>query len=95
MGTVKLGDATLQLNANTGPIIFFEMAPNFGHVVGVIDIALVTTRATSGDDGKVVRQAEVVANLRCTRQGALDLKSALEGALLMLEPVENPEGKAN
>lgn len=93
--TIPLGDAKLVVKPTQSPVITFEFAPTFGHVVGLIDVCLVISRAAIGPNGTSIREAEVVANLRCTRAGAIDLREALDKALLMLEPVENPEGPAN
>lgn len=94
-GKMKFGDADIVLDDNQGPIIFFELAPSFGHIAGIIDVCLATTRAKPGVDGSVTREATVVANLRCSAIGARELRDALNGALLMLEPVEKPDGPAN
>lgn len=74
---------------SSGPIIVFEIAPSFGHVLGLIDICLVATRIVPGIGSQTVREAAVVANLRCTAAGAISLRDALNGALLMLEPVRH------
>lgn len=80
----------------TGPIIFFEATPTFGHIAGIIDVCLIATRASVGADGVSVREAEIVANLRCNAAAATDLRNALDQALLMLAPAEKPDpGKAN
>jgi len=45
------------------------------------------------------RQADVVpvavADLRCTAAAAIQLRDAIDKALLIGAPVQNPEGKAN
>lgn len=94
-GEVRIGPDILPIQPTQSPIITFELVPTFGHIVGLIDICLVATRAGVGAEGASTRRAEVVANLRCTKAGAIDLRNALNSALLMLEPVENPDGPAN
>ena len=92
--TVRIGSDVLRLADERGPIITFETAPTFGHILGLIDISLVVSRSVPGP-GQPTREAVVVANLRCTQAGAADLRDALNGALLMLQPVEKPDGPAN
>jgi hypothetical protein len=92
---MKFGDADIAIDDKQGQIIFFEMTPSFGHIAGIIDVCLATTRAKPGADGSVTREATIVANLRCTAIGARELRDALNGALLMLEPVEKPDGPTN
>lgn len=94
--TVNLGMEVLPfVGASDSPIIFFELVPTSGHIVGLIDICLVVTRTTVGVGGQTIREAVVAANLRCTKIGAIELRNAINAALFLLEPVENPEGKAN
>lgn len=92
---ILIGADLIPMSAERGPIITFEIAPNFGHVLGLIDVSLVISRAVQAADGSPTREAVQVANLRCTSAGATSLRDALNGALLMLAPVENPEGKSN
>lgn len=84
-----------QTSDERGPIIVFEAAPSFGYTNGLIDVCLVTTRIVPRIGSQTVREAAIVANLRCTAAGAISLRDALNGALLMLEPVENESGPAN
>ena len=90
---VQVGSDLINLAPERGPIITFEIAPNFGHILGLIDVSLVISRAVQAGDGSSTREAVQVANLRCTAAGATSLRDALNGALLMLQPVDNPEGK--
>lgn len=92
---ILIGADLIPVAADHGPIITFEIAPNFGHVLGLIDVSLVISRAVQSASGGPTREAVQVANLRCTATGAASLRDALNGALLMLQPVENPEGPKN
>ena len=79
----------------SAPIIFFEFCPTFGNHSGPINIMLaagiVMPSAGSGTD--VVPVA--VAHLRCTAAAAIQLREAIDKALLIGTPVQHPEGKAN
>jgi hypothetical protein len=79
----------------TAPIIFFEFCPTLGNNNGLINIMLaagiVLPTATTATD--VVPVA--VAHLRCTSTAAAQLRDALIAALLIGQPVDNPQGKPN
>jgi hypothetical protein len=62
---------------------------------GVIGITLTVTGNVPLADGSVATCAAVVAHLKCNIPAALSLRDALNQALLLAQPVENPEGKAN
>jgi hypothetical protein len=74
------------------PFIFYEGAPAFGFLNGVINITLAAGRTWVGPNG-IVNDHVVVAYLRGNIQAALSLKQALDSALLLAAPT--PEGKAN
>jgi hypothetical protein len=75
------------------PFIFYEVAPGFGVMNGVVNITLSANRTYVGANGAVVNEQVVVAYLRGNVQAALSLKAALDHALLLAAPT--PEGKAN
>jgi phosphohistidine swiveling domain-containing protein len=54
----------------------------------------VTGGIPTADEG-VTTCAAVVAFLKCNVPAAIALKGALESAILLAQPVENPEGKAH
>ncbi|WP_048756597.1 hypothetical protein [Afipia felis] len=64
-----------------------------GKGVGAKTVRACVARVVQAADGSSTREAVQVANLRCTSAGATSLRDALNGALLMLEPVDNPGGK--
>ena len=94
---------TKPLSENTGmtvvdgvhaPFIYFEEAPALGSSNGLIRVTLSAPDATLV--GGVVSSRQVVtAYLRTNIQGALALRNAIDAALLMASPVENPDGPAN
>jgi hypothetical protein len=77
------------------PIIYFEFCPTLGNNNGLINIMLATgivlPTATTATD--VVPVA--VAHLRCSTNAATQLRDALNAALLIGQPVDNPQGKSN
>jgi hypothetical protein len=74
------------------PFIFYEWAPAFGFMNGVVNITLAANRTYAGPDG-VVNEQVVVAYLRGSVQAALSLRKAIDDSLLLAAPA--PEGKAN
>ena len=75
------------------PFIFYEGAPAFGHTNGVINLTLVATRTCVGPDGAPKNDLVVVAYLRGNIQAAVNLRQAIDAALLLAAPTT--EGKAN
>jgi hypothetical protein len=74
------------------PFIFYDWAPTFGFMNGIVSITLAANRSTVGPEGLINDQV-VVAHLRGNIQAALSLRKALDDALLMAAPTR--EGKAN
>jgi hypothetical protein len=87
------GDVSGVASANA-PFIYFDGAPTFGFKEGIANITLEALRYVHAN-GKVISDKVIVAHLRMSLPGMLRLKSAIEGALLLAQPVENPEGKNN
>jgi hypothetical protein len=79
----------------SAPIIFFEFCPTYGNRNGLINIMLAAgiVMPSAGPGTDVVPVA--VAHLRCTAAAAIQLRDAIDKALLIGTPVQNPEGKAN
>jgi len=77
------------------PIIFFEFCPTLGNNNGLINILLAAgiVLPTASSATNVVPVA--VAHLRCTTVAAMQLRDAIDKALLMGQPVENPQGRSN
>jgi hypothetical protein len=77
------------------PFIFYENAPAFGFINGVVNITLSAHR-TFADAKGIVNEQVVVAYLRGNVQAALSLRQAIDSALLLAAPPpEGSEGKAN
>jgi hypothetical protein len=67
------------------PHVYFEGAPNFGFGNGIISITLAANRHLLRD-GAPVTDAIAIAHLRCNIPAAIELRSALDAALLLAAP---------
>jgi hypothetical protein len=72
------------------PYVYFEGAPNFGFVNGIIGITLAANRHLLRD-GDPVTDAVAIAHLRCNIPAAIELRSAIDAALLL---AARPKGSA-
>ena len=72
------------------PYIYFEGAPNFGFTKGVINVTLAANRHLL-TDGAPVRDVVATAHLRCNVPAAVELRNALDAALLL---AAQPQGGA-
>jgi hypothetical protein len=72
------------------PYIYFEGAPNFGFVHWIINITLAANRHLLRDSAPVT-DAVAIAHLRCNVPAAIELRNALDAALLLAAP---PQGGA-
>lgn len=77
------------------PIVYFDNAPSLSHMNGIIGVTLSVTGNVPVADGSIEVVASVVAHLKCNVAAATALRDAINSALLLAQPVENPEGKAN
>lgn len=69
------------------PYIFFEGAPNFGFNNGIVNVTLAATRHLLRD-GAPSSDIVAVAYLRCNALAALELRNALDSALLLATKTE-------
>lgn len=77
----------------TAPFVYFDAVSTFGNSNGIIRLALVAERQTLAHAAASAQSEFVtVAQLRCSVQAAINLRNALNDALLVGAPVE---GKAN
>jgi hypothetical protein len=65
------------------PFLYFEDAPAFGIMSGIVRITLEAGRLYTSNQGVVMQDRIVVAHLRMNIPAALALKRAIEGALLL------------
>jgi hypothetical protein len=75
------------------PFIFYEAAPVSSHLNGVINLTLSAMRTYIGPDGAPKNDVVVVAYLRGNIQAAINLREAINNALLLAAPAA--EGSAN
>jgi hypothetical protein len=95
-GTMNLGGEFVELSPIPMNVMYFEEAPSFSHMNGIIGVTLAVTGDVPDHSTETIKRcASVVAYLRCNIQAAMALRAALDGALLLAQPIENPEGKAN
>lgn len=71
------------------PVIYFDGAPNFGANSGIINVTLAMARHLSASD-TIASDILAVAHLRCSIPAAMDLRKALDDALLLAKPTEGP-----
>ena len=68
------------------PFIFYEAAPASGVTNGVVNITLSAHRTYGGAGGAIVNEQVVVAYLRGNVPAALNLRQAIDNALLLAAP---------
>jgi hypothetical protein len=69
------------------PYIFFEGAPSFGFANGIVNVTLAASRHLM-KDGVVASDVVAVAHLRCNAIAALELRNALDSAILLATKTE-------
>jgi hypothetical protein len=93
-GSIDMAGVMIPLSQIPLPFIYFDGAPALSHLNGVIGITLVATGTVPTQHG-ITNVASVVAHLKCNVPAAMALRAALDSALLLAQPVENPQGKSN
>lgn len=73
---VSVGDS------KNAPVIFFDGVSNLGNFHGIVNLTLVSSRNLMSD-GVVVSDIVAMAFLRCGIQGAIELRNAIDQALLL------------
>lgn len=63
------------------PFIYFDGSPNYGNSNGIVSVTLEAIRHTMGNNGSVIHDRVIVANLRCSPLVARQLRDALTLAL--------------
>src|SRR4051794_28553259 len=81
-------------NRNDVPIIiYFDIAPAYGVMSGIVQIELGARVLVPHQDDSVDVRFVTVGRLRCSATAATHLRNALDASLKMLEqPVPNPVG---
>ena len=94
-GSIDWGGTPVPLSQLPLPVIYFDGSPSLSHLNGIIGITLTVTGNVPTADGNILLCAAVVAHLKCNIPAAVALRGALDSALLLAQPVENPQGKSN
>lgn len=92
---MKIGTEDVVFSPLPLPVVYFDNAPSLSHLNGVIGITLSVSGNVPSPGEGVSLVASVVAHLKCSIPAALALKSAIESALLLAQPVEKPNGPSN
>jgi hypothetical protein len=80
-------------NRNDVPIIYFDIAPAYGVMSGIVQIELGARVLVPHQDDSVDVRFVTVGRLRCSATAATHLRNALDASLKMLEqPAPNPVG---
>jgi hypothetical protein len=94
-GVMQWGAGVVALQSTPLPVLYFDSAPSISHLNGVIGITLTVTGGAPTKNGGVDTVAAVAAYLKCNVPAAISLRAALDQAILLAQPVDNPSGKAN
>ena len=89
------GGKIIPLSQIPMPVIYFDAAPSLSHQNGIVGVTLIVTGNVPTSNGNIIQCASVVALLKCNIPAAISLRAALDSALLLAQPVQNPEGKSN
>jgi hypothetical protein len=74
------------------PIVYFEGAPSFGINNGIVNVTLAVVRNLPDGQGGIAQDVIAIGYLRCNVPGAIELRKALDDAILL---GAKTEGKAN
>lgn len=66
-----------------GPVVFFDQAPTFGHLNGVIEVTLTSRLLLPTTDGKVANEIVAAGHLRGSVAAMASLRAAIDAALKM------------
>jgi hypothetical protein len=76
---------TFLKNIAAAPYVYFDGAPCFGALAGVVEVTLAARTIAPKADNSTAIEASCVAHLRCPLHAAVSLRDALNQALAMLE----------
>ena len=80
-------------NRNDVPTIYFDIAPAYGVMSGIVQIELGARVLVPQPDDSVDVRFVACGRLRCSATAAMHLRNALDASLKMLEqPAPNPVG---
>lgn len=80
-------------NSNDVPTIYFDIAPAYGVMSGIVQVELGARILVPHQDDSVDVRFISCARLRCSAAAAVHLRNAIDASLKMLEqPQPNPVG---
>jgi hypothetical protein len=80
-------------NRNDVPMIYFDIAPAYGVMSGIVQVELGARVLIPHQDDSVDVKFVACGRLRCSATAATHLRNALDASLKMLEqPAPNPVG---
>lgn len=88
------GEEFVVASGHHAPYLYFENAPAFGHINGVIRITLEALRDMPGPGRTVTTDRVVVAHLRMNIPAAVSLRDAINNALLLAAPAAGTSANA-
>ena len=71
-------------NGAAAPVVYFDGAPCYGAMHGVVEIELAMRYMTPSADNTAAVDITTVAHLRCSANAAVNLRDALNQAIDML-----------
>jgi hypothetical protein len=71
-------------NGPAAPVVYFDGAPCYGAMNGVVEIELAARYMTPRSDNTAAVDITCVAHLRCSANAAVNLRDALNQAIEML-----------
>ncbi|WP_365857989.1 hypothetical protein [Bradyrhizobium sp.] len=87
------GQAPTFENRNDIPIIYFDIAPAYGVMSGIVQVELGARVLVPHQDDTVDVRFVSCGRLRCSAAAAVHLRNAIDASLKMLEqPQPNPVG---
>ena len=83
-------------NADTAPIIYFDIAPAHGVIGGAVQIEVAARILYAVSDGSVETKFISSGRLRCSPTAAMNLRTAIDASLRMIleQPQQTPAATA-
>jgi len=85
MSTKPTVSPPLLKNAAQAPFVFFDGAPAFGAVNGLVEIELAARALAPKADDTIAVDLVCVGHLRCSLNAAVNLREAIDGAIRMAQ----------
>jgi hypothetical protein len=93
MSTVSKPLGLTLKNGAAAPVVYFDGAPCYGAMNGIVEIELAARYMTPKADGTAAVDITTVAHLRCSLNAATNLREALDRAIEMINAP--PKAKQN